>query len=74
MEPRPGWYADPLDPKHSIRYWDGSAWVGESTLRTGVRVGESMQRTGSALSSFGSGITWVVLGIGALLLVGLIIT
>jgi len=74
MEPAPGWYADPADPQRSIRYWDGSAWVGEPTLRTGVRIGESMQRTGSSISSIGSAITWVVFGIGALLLLVLIIT
>jgi len=64
--PASGWYADPADRERSIRYWDGSSWVGKSALRQGVRAGESIQRTGRSISSIGAAITWIAVGSVAL--------
>jgi len=71
--PAPGWYADPADPKRSIRYWDGSSWVGKPALRQSVRAGESIQRTGRSISSIGAAITWIAVGIVALIFMILLI-
>lgn len=73
VTPAPGWYADPADPKRSIRYWDGSSWIGGPALRPSVRAGESMQRTGRSISSIGAAITWIVVGVIAFVFVVLLI-
>ena len=73
VTPAPAWYADPADPKRSIRYWDGYSWIGEPALRPAVRAGESMQRTGRSISSIGAAITWIVVGVVALAFIILLI-
>lgn len=73
MSAEAGWYPDPINPSTHLRYWDGSAWVGDPTPRAAVRIGDAMQKTGNQMASVGCSITWIVLGVIALLVIALLI-
>ncbi len=68
-----GWYPDPVNPSTYLRYWDGSAWVGEPTPRSAARVGNALQKTGNQMAAVGCSITWIVLGVFVLLVIALLI-
>lgn len=47
----PGWYLDPLDPKNSVRYWDGSGWTDHHQPIPEPRASDGSQSNPQQISS-----------------------
>jgi hypothetical protein len=68
MTPQAGWYPDPVDPEHYIRYWDGTTWTGEPRRMSPPHApGERLQDVGNRIAKTGVSITLVVLSVFFLL-------
>lgn len=68
MSPQAGWYPDPVNPDHEIRYWDGSKWAGKTKrLAPPNAVGERIQNIGDSIAKTGISITLIVLSVFFLL-------
>ncbi len=51
MSPQAGWYPDPTDPEHYIRYWDGTKWTGNpKRIAPPNAPGEKLQAVGNSIA------------------------
>ncbi len=62
MSPQAGWYPDPTDPEHFIRYWDGTKWTGNPKRMAPPNApGEKLQAVGNSIAKTGVSIIVIVL-------------
>jgi hypothetical protein len=64
MSQQAGWYPDPTDPVHYIRYWDGSKWTGKSKRMAPPNApGQKLQDVGNSIAKTGVSIIVIVLSV-----------